>query len=92
MAPAGIEPETFPFVAQHLNHCATTVPIYIHIHIHTHIHTCTYIELSEISVGEWQTEWDQTTKGKITKEYFPVVADRLNMRINITHNFTSMVI
>jgi len=47
-------------------------------------------ELSEINVGKWQTEWDQTTKAKITKEYFRVVADRLNMRINNTHNFTSM--
>jgi len=26
MTPAGIEPTTFRFVAQHLNHCATTVP------------------------------------------------------------------
>ena len=26
MTPAGIEPLTFQFVAQHLNHCATTVP------------------------------------------------------------------
>jgi len=26
MTPAGIEPATFQFVAQHLNHCATTVP------------------------------------------------------------------
>ena len=25
--PAGIEPATFRFVAQHLNHCATAVPI-----------------------------------------------------------------
>jgi len=25
---AGIEPETFRFVAQHLNHCATAVPPY----------------------------------------------------------------
>ena len=25
MTPAGIEPESFRFVAQHLNHCATTV-------------------------------------------------------------------
>ena len=25
MTPAGIEPATFPFVAQHLNHCATAV-------------------------------------------------------------------
>ena len=26
MTPSGIEPATFQFVAQHLNHCATTVP------------------------------------------------------------------
>ena len=26
MTPAGMEPTTFRFVAQHLNHCATTVP------------------------------------------------------------------
>ena len=26
MTPAGIEPVTFRFVAQHLNHCATAVP------------------------------------------------------------------
>jgi len=48
-------------------------------------------ELGEMSVEKWQREWDQITKGEITKEYFAVVADRLNMKINITHNFTSMV-
>ena len=47
--------------------------------------------LVEISVEKWHRKWDQITKGKITKEYFPIVADRLNMKINITHNFTSMV-
>jgi hypothetical protein len=26
LTPAGIEPGTFRFVAQHLNHCATAVP------------------------------------------------------------------
>ena len=30
-------------------------------------------------------------KGAITKEYFPVVAERLTIKINITQNFTSMV-
>jgi hypothetical protein len=29
-------------------------------------------------------EWDQTTKGKISKEYFPVVAERQKMKLNIT--------
>ena len=28
LTPAGIEPATFQFVAQHLNHCATAVPKY----------------------------------------------------------------
>ena len=42
-------------------------------------------------VEKWQREWDQTTKGRPTKEYFPVVTDRLKMKINITKNFTSMV-
>ena len=37
-------------------------------------------ELSEISVETWQREWDLTTKGVITKEYFPLVADRLTLR------------
>jgi len=26
LTPAGIEPATFRFIAQHLNHCATAVP------------------------------------------------------------------
>ena len=28
LTPAGIEPATFRFVAQHLNHCATAVPLH----------------------------------------------------------------
>jgi hypothetical protein len=48
-------------------------------------------ELDGIIVEKWQREWDQTTKGEITKDYFPVVADRLNMKINITQNFTTVV-
>jgi hypothetical protein len=27
MTPSGTEPETFRFVAQYLNHCATAIPI-----------------------------------------------------------------
>ena len=29
MTPFGIEPATFRFVAQHLNHCATAVPLIV---------------------------------------------------------------
>jgi hypothetical protein len=29
MTPSGIEPATFRFVAQYLNHCATAVPLHV---------------------------------------------------------------
>ena len=32
MTPAGIEPATFRFVAQHLNHCATAVSRMVLVH------------------------------------------------------------
>ena len=48
-------------------------------------------ELGEKNVAKWQREWDQTTKGEITREYFPVVVERLKTKINITQNFTTMV-
>ena len=32
-------------------------------------------EISEHSVTKWQGEWDQTTKGAITKLFFPKIAD-----------------
>jgi len=34
---AGIEPATFRFVAQHLNHCATAIKINIIIYVYTEI-------------------------------------------------------
>jgi hypothetical protein len=48
-------------------------------------------ELSEVRFDKWQWEWDLTTKCEITKDYFPVVADRLNMNTNITPNLTTIV-
>ena len=54
LTPAGIEPATFRFVAQHLNHCATAVPeliyIYIYIYIHTHTHTHTHTQRVPIDI------------------------------------------
>ncbi|KAJ4448322.1 hypothetical protein ANN_10337 [Periplaneta americana] len=47
---------------------------------------------TEIEEGKlkWQKEWDDTTKGAITKSYFPNVKERLKMELNITAIFTSM--
>jgi hypothetical protein len=38
-----------------------------------------------------QREWDTTTKGRITKDYFPKVAERLHTKIHLTQHFTTMV-
>ena len=48
-------------------------------------------ELEVLSVEKWQREWDQSTKGQITKQYFPDITATLNMKINLTHNFTLTV-
>ena len=48
-------------------------------------------ELEGISVEKWQREWEQSTKGRTMKEYFPEVAERLKMKINRTQNFTTTV-
>jgi len=48
-------------------------------------------DLSDLSVTKWQSEWDHTTKGAIMKSFFPRIADRLKMKINVTPNFTTMV-
>jgi hypothetical protein len=42
-------------------------------------------------VKTWQREWDTTDNATITKDYFPLVAERLHTKIHITQNFTTMV-
>ena len=48
-------------------------------------------ELEDDSVKKRQTDWTNSTKGKITKDFFPDVKERLNMNINLTQNFIAMV-
>jgi ribonuclease HI len=45
----------------------------------------------EKSIEKWQQQWDNTTKGSVTKEFFPNAKDRMEMKINLTPNFTAMV-
>jgi hypothetical protein len=46
MTPAGIEPATFRFVAQYVNHCATALPhIYIYICVYI-MYVCMYMDVS----------------------------------------------
>ena len=48
-------------------------------------------DLEEECVKKWQRNWTQTTKGRTTKEYFPDVAERLKMKLQLTQNFTAVV-
>ena len=48
-------------------------------------------ELRQQCLKQWQTEWETTTKGAITKSFFPNIEDRLQLRINPTPNFTAIV-
>jgi hypothetical protein len=44
-----------------------------------------YYELEEEEAGQqWRKEWGNCTKAAITKEYFPTVQERLNMKISVT--------
>ena len=47
-------------------------------------------ELGEESVRKWQINWTKTTKGSITKEFFPNIEERLKMKLNLTQNFTAI--
>jgi len=39
----------------------------------------------------YQSVWSCSTKGNTTKEYFPIVAERLNMNISTNQHLTTML-
>ena len=47
--------------------------------------------MNEQSVKMCQNEWERSSKGVITKSFFPNIEDRLKLRINATPNFTKIV-
>jgi hypothetical protein len=48
-------------------------------------------ELERISVEKWQKNWNQTTKGSITKNFFPRVEERLNRKLHTTQALTTTI-
>jgi hypothetical protein len=48
-------------------------------------------EIEITSMEKWQRIWNHTTKGNTTKEYFPIVAERLNMKILTNQHLTTML-
>jgi len=51
MTPAGIEPATLRFVAQHLNHCATALYVGSFIYLFIYLHYLYWLTNSEIMTG-----------------------------------------
>lgn len=47
-------------------------------------------ELREESVRLWESEWEKTTNGKVTKLYFPSVQSRLKTKLILSHNITAI--
>jgi ribonuclease HI len=48
-------------------------------------------ELGEDSLIKWRIEWDKTMKEQITKLFFPVIRDRLKIKIKMSPIFTTMI-
>jgi hypothetical protein len=42
------------------------------------------------SIRKWQSEWEETTKGAITKEFFPSVERRLAVNLHLNPNVTTI--
>jgi predicted nucleic acid-binding Zn ribbon protein len=64
------------------------------MHAHTYIHTPKneiVLQVRDQSIVKWQNQWDRTTKGLATKQFFPIIKDRLTTKIKLTPNFTAIV-
>jgi hypothetical protein len=50
-----------------------------------------YGEIEEEATQKWQKEWGNCRKAVITKQFFPILRDRVKLNINVNPNFTAMV-
>jgi len=48
-------------------------------------------ELKEKGLQVWQSEWDASSKGKLTKTFFPVVKARISKRLQMCINLSMTV-
>ena len=48
-------------------------------------------QVRDQSIAKWQNQWDRTTEGLTTKQFFPIIKDRLTSNIKLTSNFTAIV-
>ena len=48
-------------------------------------------DIRKESIRKWQRQWEDTTKGAITKEFFPSVERRLTVILNLTPKVTTIM-
>ena len=48
-------------------------------------------ELHEKGVQTWQSEWDASNKGELTKTFFPSIKDRISKRLQMCISFSTIV-
>jgi len=44
----------------------------------------------EVSVTQWEREWQSTPKGEVTKSFFPTVKERMKVYIPLTSIVTTL--
>ena len=48
-------------------------------------------ELKEAGEIEWQSEWDVSTKGEITRSFFPIIKDPLSKSLHMGINLSTII-
>jgi hypothetical protein len=48
-------------------------------------------QMRDQSMAKWQTQWDRATKRLTTKQFIPIIKDRLTTKLKLTPNFTALV-
>jgi hypothetical protein len=48
-------------------------------------------ELKGLGLHKWQSEWDNTNKGAVTKTFFPTIKDILTKRLQLNLNLSTIV-
>jgi hypothetical protein len=48
-------------------------------------------DIRKESIRKWQSQWEETTKGAITKDFFPSVERRLAVNLNLNQNVTTIM-
>ena len=48
-------------------------------------------QLHNETVQTWQSEWDASNKGELTKTFFPIVKDGISKRLQMCINFSTII-